>query len=178
MSLGDSKTTAAWQAPLLASVIAASGVAWSSIDNGWAGATVTSYAASIAARLAPYNPVNPPSFEALCNFGANDVSALPSEAAWKASYLAIVDAITAKWPQAKVRITKPWRRGYATQCNTLAGWIDDIVAARPGVAFVGDDERVWLENGDNGTTRTSDGVHPNAAGHAEKAAQMLTVLGY
>ena len=178
MSLGDSKTLVAWQQPLLVNLTAASGLSWTRGDGGVAGSTVASYAAAIDGILAAFNPPNPPRVEVLMNWGANDVGAMPAEAAWKANYLTIIDAVSAKWPQAKMRLSKPWRRGYAAQCNTLAAWIDDIVAARPGVAFVADDERVWLENGDDGATRTTEGVHYSAAGMSEKSAQAQTVLGY
>lgn len=139
------------------------------------GATVASYRADLPARLAL--STQSPRF-ILSNFGANDVAALPAEATWKADYLAIIDAFVAKWPTAKFLITRPWRRGYAAECNTIAGWIDDIVAARPGVAFVGDDERVWLENGDDGATMTIDGTHYSSAGQLAGAAAKRAALVY
>ncbi len=161
-----------------AALLAASGDVWLSANGGIGGATVANYAAIIDAKLAEVTTGEPPRVDVLCNWGANDVGALPAEATWKANYLTIIDAVSAKWPQAKIRITKPWRRGYATQCNTLAGWIDDIVAARPGVAYVADDERVWLENGDNGVALTTDGVHYNAAGTTAKVTQAVAAMGY
>lgn len=114
----------------------------------------------------------------LSNFGANDAVSPPAEATWKANYLALLDAFSAKWPNAKILVSRPWRRGYAASCDTLATWIADIVAARPGVVFVADDERVWLENGDDGATRTIDGTHYSVAGGAEKARQMQMAMGY
>jgi lysophospholipase L1-like esterase len=59
---------------------------------------------------------------------------------------------------------RAWRRDLDAECNTLAGWIDDIVALRSD-CHVGPDERVFLENGDDGATYTGDGTHPNAAGY-------------
>jgi lysophospholipase L1-like esterase len=115
----------------------------------------------------------------LFNLGANDMNALPAEAVWESDALYIIDAIRAKWPSAKVYIMRPWTRGAGmATANTLAGWIGTVVAARPGGAFLGPDERVFLENGDNGVTYTIDGTHPNAAGYALTAAQWKTVLGY
>jgi len=49
--------------------------------------------------------------------------------------------------------------------------------ARPGVAYLGHDERVWLEGGDDGATMTTDGRHYSAAGQAECAAQWRSVIG-
>ena len=112
------------------------------------------------------------------NVGANDVSGVIVEATWKTNYHYIIDAILTEYPTGKIYITKPWRRGYAASCNTLAGWIDDVVALYSGNVLVGDDERVWLENGDDGATMTTDGIHYSTAGQTEKAAQMKTVLGY
>lgn len=177
MSLGDSKTLAgSWQPILAANLTVASGEVWGYSNGGVGGDTVAAAAAGITARLAAFDATSPTSV--LCNWGANDVGSLPAEATWKANYLTIIDAISAKWTGAKVYLSRPWRRGYTLQSNTLAGWIGDIVAARPGVAYVADDERVWLENGDDGAVLTTDGIHYSAAGQAAKAAQMLTVLGY
>ena len=151
------------------------GVGFTFYSGGVGGATVATAAASIGTilALAPTSNVE----EVLCNWGANDASSSPVEATWKANYTAILDAINAKWPAARVRVSKPWRRGYAAQCDDMATWIDAVVATR-AFASVADDERVWLENGDDGAARTTDGVHYNAAGHAEKAARMLTAMGY
>jgi len=178
MTLGDSKTaSAAWLKTVVAALPLPSGLVWALDDGGVSGSTVASSAASIATVLAGMDDTGDP-VSVLCNWGANDVNVLPAEATWKANYLAIIDACVAKWPQAKVYLTRPWRRGYAIQCNTLAAWIADIVAARPGIAFAGDDERVWLESGDNGAAMTSDGIHYSAAGQAAKALQVKSVLGY
>lgn len=140
------------------------------------GATAASWAAGITSGLAGVtNNVR----WALINLGANDVSALPAEATWKADMATILDAINAKWPLAKVYIMRPWRQGEAADCNSLATWIADIVAARSSWAFVGPDERVFLENGDDGATYTSDGVHPtDPAGYLLTVDQWKTVLGY
>ena len=179
MTLGDSKTASGqWQPTLLNELHRVSGERWDWYNGGVSGATVASASASIATILSVIPNTSDPHVDVLCNWGANDVGALPAEATWKANYLAIIDAIVAKWPQAKVRLSRPWRRNYGSQCNTIAGWIADIVAARPGVASIGDDERAWLEHGDDGATRTSDGIHYNDAGNPEKAAQALATTGY
>lgn len=114
----------------------------------------------------------------LANLGANDVSlGLPTEATWKADYQYILDAIHTKWPSAKIYMMRPWRQTYDTECNTLAGWIADLVAAN-SYCYTGPDERVFLENGDDGATYTRDGIHPNAAGYALTAAQWQSAIGY
>lgn len=100
----------------------------------------------------------------LYNLGANDVIAMPVEATWKANTLYIWDAYHAKWPNAQIWVMRPWRRTYGTECNTLATWIADVIALRSSFVHTGPDERVFLENGDDGVTYTSDGVHPNTAG--------------
>lgn len=112
------------------------------------------------------------------NFGANDVGSMPAEATWKANMTSIINSVRAKWPGVKVFITRPWRRNFATECNTLASWITDICALYASDVVVGDDERIWLENGDNGTTRTDDGIHPNAGAQSIEAAVKIAVMSY
>lgn len=113
----------------------------------------------------------------LCNVGVNDLTGgLPVEATWKTNYEYIIDAILTKWPSVIVYIAKPWRRGYAADCNTLAGWIDDIIADYSGEVLVGHDERTWLEGGDDGATMTYDGIHYSTAGETECYNQWLAIL--
>lgn len=97
---------------------------------------------------------------------------------WQNNYLSIIDAIHTTYPNAKIYISKVWRRTFNTECDTLAGWIDNIVAARSAFVFVADDERGWMKGADDGATMTTDGVHYSAAGETEKVNQMKTVLGY
>jgi lysophospholipase L1-like esterase len=142
------------------------------------GYTVATMKALIDADLAA--STQPAVQYVLFNLGANDMAALPAEAVWEADALYIIDALKVKWPSVKVYLMRPWTRpaGMAT-ANTLAGWIATVVAARAGVAYSGPDERVFLENGDDGATyMVADGIHPNAAGYALTAAQWKTVLGY
>ena len=116
---------------------------------------------------------------ALVNLGANDVIALPSQAQWESDLGYILDAFRTKWPSIQVYVMRPWRRGFAAQCDTLAGWIANVVGGgRAAWAHVGPDERVFLENGDDGVTYTTDGTHPNEAGYYLTAVQWKTALGY
>lgn len=112
----------------------------------------------------------------LINLGANDVGSLPAEATWKANLTSIIDSFRAKW-NCVIYISRVWRRDFETQCDTLATWIADVVATYPSGVYVADDERGWLEGGDDGATMTTDGVHYSAAGQVEKVEQMKTVLG-
>jgi lysophospholipase L1-like esterase len=113
------------------------------------------------------------------NLGVNDwVSGLPNETTWKANYQTIIDAVHAKFADAKIYIVKPWSRNHNSDAVTVAGWIDDIIAANSGVVFAGHDESGWLKGADDGATMTSDGVHYSTAGNAECISQWETVLGF
>jgi lysophospholipase L1-like esterase len=110
----------------------------------------------------------------LINIGVNDND--PGDGTeWKAKLLSVIDEALAKWPAAEVYVAKPWCRTCGWS-DSMAGWIDEVVAQRSNV-FVGFDERVWLKNGaDNGYTLTTDGVHPNTAGYAEQVNQWRDVI--
>lgn len=112
----------------------------------------------------------------LINLGANDVSTLPTEELWKSNLTSIIDAFREKWPNVKLYIAKAWRRNYATECNSLASWIDDVVSSYSANVYLGHDERIWLEGGDDGATMTSDGTHYSPSGVAEVDDQWLSVL--
>lgn len=148
-------------------------------DLSIGGATVADLAARVASDLASRPAQDGMSYQhVLITVGANEVSTLPAEAAWKANLATVIDAINAKWPAAKVYVALPWRRNYPTECNSLATWIASVISTRGAWAFVGPDERIYLENGDNGTTYTYDGIHPNAAGELVAATQWQAVMGY
>lgn len=178
LPVGDSKTggvpTASWPPYLIPNLNTATEKRWSEITRiaggGW---TVATCLADLSAYLDATEGT--PDY-ALINFGANDVGSLPAKATWVANYIAICDALREKWSAVQVYLMRPWRRNYATECDTVADWIDEIVATRTWV-HIGPDERVFLENGDDGATYTVDGIHPNAAGYALTAAQWQTVMG-
>ena len=88
-----------------------------------------------------------------------------------------IDILQTKWPAAKIYCVQTWIRGKNGEAATMAGWINTIVAARANT-FVGHNETVWLEGGDDGATMTSDGVHYSAAGNVEAAVQWKATLGY
>ena len=200
--IGDSKSTAAnvwgfWGSTLISDIDAAGILLGNRCEENlsaiglrnWAagGASVKSARYAIDGYIAEHSAETwQDHFTFLLNFGANDAGHIPfaSEADWKADYKYIIDALLTKWPVAKIYIAKPWIRTQPANCNTIAGWIDDIIeyynGTNPGHIFEGHDERIWFENGDNGTTYSNlnDGTHYNVLGANECIAQWKTVLGY
>lgn len=139
---------------------------------------MANWASNIAGVLALY-PAQQASVDIGIGLGVNDIYySMPDETAWKTNYLSIIDAITAKWPSARVFLAYPWAQGKGTESATAHGWIDDIIAARPGVAFAGPDEAVWIEGGDDGATNTTDGIHLSATGQTAAEAVWLSAMGY
>jgi hypothetical protein len=130
----------------------------------------------------------------LLNLGANDVGfggsfgpwVLPDQTTWQNNYIAVINTLHTQWPAATIGITKPWKRQPGqdeTLFDTMAGWIDNVVAARPAFAFVLDDERVWFKPNaltySNDSTDGSTVVHYNPpAGQQAGAAAKLTALGF
>jgi hypothetical protein len=99
--------------------------------------------------------------------------------AYQAGLSTVLDLLHAKWPDALIYVSRTWQRGRAADCDDWAARIAVEVGLRPTYAREGDDERVWLENGDDGALLTSDGVHYSIpAGVNAKAAQVKAVLGY
>jgi lysophospholipase L1-like esterase len=147
------------------------------------GYTVTDMFGAIDGFLATHNvDASLYNYLTLIDLGANDAANLPDGTTWKTRYTYVIDAFLTKYPTTKIYLTKPWRRNYGTQCDLMAGYIDDIVAAyaisNPDHVYVGDDERTWLEGGDNGVTMTTDGIHYSAAGMIAKVAAVRAVTGY
>lgn len=120
----------------------------------------------------------------LVHMGSNDLNDIATgvpgkEAQFKADMGTAIDAIHAAFPATPVYWARTWRRGYTAEAVVISGWIDDMIAAgRTSWLFVGPNGPVWMENGDNGTTRTVEGVHPNAAGYSVEAGLFKTILGY
>lgn len=170
--MGDSRTDGdAWVLTLLQSLPP---IYWwkespSRYAGAWGIANLESY---VNANLAN-EPIQ--SKYVLLNIGSNDLDDSPVEAIWKASMLSILNSILIWSPDAKVYISKPWRQGYDTEADTMAGWIDDIIVLQSN-AYLADDERVWFKP--DVATLSDDGIHYNAAGQAEKVNQMKAVLGY
>lgn len=113
----------------------------------------------------------------LFTVGANDANDVLDETTWKGQIGYILDALHTRFANARVGMALPWRRGYDAECDVLAAWITDVVAARSPWAFIGPDERIYLEGGDDGATMTYDGVHPGDLGDLEAAREWLKKMG-
>jgi lysophospholipase L1-like esterase len=174
---GDSKTAANAFQPTFQQSMAVAGYTLTLDSKGTNGIDAATLATQVDADMADASR-NPYVGLVLYNIGSNDSVSLPAEATWKANTAYILDALHAKWPNAKVGVARPWRRGFGAACNTLATWISDLVTARSAWALLGPDERVFLENGDDGVTYTADGIHPNVAGYALTSARWKTTMGY
>lgn len=173
LGYGDSKTAANVYQHTTSGLLEGQGLQWDWRNSATSGYTVATSKAVVDAQLAAatYTPLY-----VLANLGANDVVAMPVEATWKSDYQYIFDAIKTKWPYIKIYVMRPWRRNYNAECDTLAGWISDLVTANPGVVFLGPDERIFIENGDDGATYSSDGIHPNTAGYKLTGIEWANVL--
>lgn len=189
LGFGDSKTAMGIYQPYLSTNLnVATSTKWAEIAPGAvavSGYTIGDLRNEIDARLAAIPASAGTPAYILCNVGANDVNTtLPTQGDWTTRYLYNADAMHAKYPNALMYIAKPWRAGKETNCNTIAGWIDAMIPQRNFLRN-GIDERAVtdggaavLEGGDNGATRTSDGIHPNAAGAVATAAAWQGKMGY
>lgn len=146
---------------------------WAIEDVAVSGTTAAYWASNITSKLA--TAVHTP-HSVLFNIGANDLGTGVTEAAWIANVGAVIDAVAAKWPGVLFYIMRPWKRGQDAAADTMAGWINSVVAAK-ATARLGPDERVWLKNGDDGVTYSGDGIHYNNAGETVCAAQWKSTLG-
>lgn len=175
--MGDSKTAApqTWPAQLQYSVQPAPWwMANAAVSGRSTQTTVDNLTAALAITAITATPT------VLLNLGANDFPAatfndVGYDVTWRANTLTILDAVRAKWPAAAVYLMRPWSRGNDTKADTLAGWIDTVVAARPNT-FVGPDERVFYKGNDDGVTNTTDGIHPTTAGQLAITAAWKAVL--
>lgn len=183
LSVGDSKSyLASWISGLIALLepdLAPAVIAESSIQFAVSGASTAYMAGYIAEHINNALLVGQPDFVTY-SLGANDVVAMPSESTWKANTTGSINALLAKWPNAQIYISRPWRRSYLTECNTLATWIADVVALYPNNCHLGPDERIYLEGGDDGLTMTSDGIHPktDATTQGIVASAWKAAMGY
>jgi lysophospholipase L1-like esterase len=188
LSMGDSKSVNTYQSLLIGDLITATNRRWSespaSIAEGGVGIVdrdgYTGLVNSINDKLAA--AVGTPDY-ILSNLGTNDCVVSGADEAWyhdtwKTGYLYVIDQIHAKWPNARIYLTKVWRRSYGTFCGYMNDVIEEIIAERPPFVFAGDNETVWLENGDDGATYTSDGIHYNAAGETKAAQMKQAAMGY
>lgn len=143
-----------------------------SANGGW---TVAMRLANIATDL---NGIMGSPSDVVCMYGTNEMTSMPTEAQFKSDYLALIAAWHRKYPDAKVWLMKPWRRGKASEVVTIAAWIDAIVADPSCSAFtkVGADCSTFLPGTDDGASTTVDGIHPNRAGHILLAAAQAALM--
>lgn len=123
----------------------------------------------------------------LFEIGANDITDNYwgaegyTEAAWKTTLAADLDAIHAAWSTTRIYLSKTYRQGVTelSRIDTLYGWQQAVIAdGRSGWCFEGIDN-VPIFDGhpelmDGGVL----GVHPNHAGYVAKAAAWKALLGY
>lgn len=174
---GDSKTAGdAWPNMLAGALAIETGNVWREFPYRYAvaGYTVAQLHTMIDANVP--TAVGEPGIVCI-NIGANDAGALPAEATWKANLVGCISGLRSRWPEIQIYVARIWMRSQPANCATINGWINDIIALYDYV-FAGPDESVWLENGDDGATYTSDGTHYSAAGQVEAVLQWMTALGY
>lgn len=116
------------------------------------------------------------------NLGANDeppgINPPPTQAQWTLWTSTNLDKLHAKWPSAQIYVARAWTSNYPALADQRAQWTAAILSTRSSWAFPGPDERVYLENGDNGATMTEDGVHYSPLGEYRTAQEWRKVLGY
>jgi hypothetical protein len=181
--VGDSKTdkgggiTGFWPGYLAHDLRTATGLRWSERPlrfgiSGYTTAQMKTYIDNNLAALTQRPAV-------ICiNLGTNDLPILITESEWKASYTSIIDSLRAKWPGVPIYCAKLWERDSGPDFDTMAGWIDDIIATYPSGVAVGMDERIWLENGDDGATYTTDGCHYSLPAHVVCSQAWIAGMGY
>ena len=166
-----------WQPLLIANIKASGTTLGTTVNLGVSGETVASALAVINTKLSVVTPT-PDKMTFLLNWGVNDVAGgLPVQATFQNNYIAILDAIIARWPNAIVYLMRPWNNG-GSDFVTLGAWIGNVQAARSAFTFLGPDEKVWLKGADNGVAETIDGTHYSALGNTLAAKQWQTTLGY
>lgn len=178
--LGDSKTAANGYPPKLLADLNALNPPHLWLESapriatgGWDAAGLQT---GVAASIASVTPA--PDF-ALVNIGVNDMNIMPTEAVFKGALQGTFDEIHNQFPLCQIYVMNVWRRNYVAEKATLNTWIDAQVAVNPFFVHAGPDERIFLENGDDGVTYTSDGVHPTEpAGYQLTADAWRAVLGY
>lgn len=200
LTIGDSKTVNNnWQG-YFETLINTPAARWEQVGT-YATAGWSTYVSKLGidAWLAAIPAFPAPEFCCI-NLGTNDVNgdspndvfyldANEDGAEWTTRMQYILDAVHTKWASCQVYVMRPWKPDSPPEApidfQTKLTLIDDtlIPNAISGRAWahLGPDERVFLENGDNGATYINmvpgDYIHPNGAGYALTAAQWRTTLG-
>lgn len=181
--IGDSKSLTATWPGAFESGINSAGTRWFPVATLAAtGRTVAAEQALIDAQLAALPATPAPEF--LCfNLGTNDVGASPG-ATWTTNAQYIIDAVHAKWASCQVYLMRPWKPDYLGSFQAHIDELDDTripdtISGRAW-AHLGPDERVFLENGDDGATYIApapDRIHPNSAGYTLTAVGWKATVG-
>jgi hypothetical protein len=188
--LGDSRTASTlygeWPVALIAGLnsdYAGDMVFTEENPRNWAvnGYDIAEAAAAIDGWLTSHSAeLNVDKFVFFINFGIIE-SVGETEANFKSNYLYIIDALQTKFPGCVIFVTYPGAGTAPTRHDTLAPWLNDIIASRSNV-YAGDDEETQFEGADNYATYYYDGLHYNAAAHALKPVKLrertLAVLGW
>lgn len=195
--IGDSKSVnQTWVTPFMNS-ISNSTYQWTenAARIALAGTSVNYWKPSIDAELAARAASPAPEF--ICvNLGTNDVNGdAPNDvfhndanqdgAEWTANLAYILDALHTKWSGAEIYVMRPWKPDYnGSEFQTKLDLIGDTLIPNAisgrSWAHLGPDERVFLENGDDGATyiqAAPDRIHPTVAGYELTAQKWKTLLG-
>ncbi len=172
VSLGDSKAGGSFQTAFNNNANSVT-KGYTAYSRGYSGETTAQISAHTDADIAA--TTNTPDLLML-NTGANDFLSMPTESDLKTNIAYILDQYHAAFPSMQIGVMHTWRRNYMAQANIWNGWVDDVIADRAWCTS-GPDERIFLENGDDGYTYTADGVHPNTAGYNLTAQLWMDAFG-
>jgi lysophospholipase L1-like esterase len=173
--VGDSKSDdSQWDHIFQHQIEQATGDYWQLGEN-WAvgGYTMAQCAAAIAGQIAAYTGDEPSRI--FVNCGANDIDKVALSVTFGNNLRTIIGAILAEWPDCLVYVARPWGIGFDVLADEAAGIIATVVGEYAN-ASLGTDERVFLENGDNGATYMANDKHPNTAGYEKTATEWVTVI--
>lgn len=155
--IGDSRTAGAAEVGYVPMVF---GTYETPTRYAFAGWTIATVKAGIDAELA--GAVGTPDY-VLINMGVNDANVGTAEGPFKSDYAYVLNALNAKWPNAKIYVARFWMRGFTAACTTYWNYIQSVVATHSH-CYLGPSEATTIENGDDGVTYTVDGLHYNSAG--------------
>ena len=182
--IGDSKATGTcWGGFLCNRLRAETGGTWMERPHRWGfgGYDISAMKVYVLANIGAETDVPE---KIIINMGTNDARAvtITSQAIFEADYIAIIDALRAKWAGVPIYIAKIWRGDSETtiaNSATINTYIDNIIAHYPSGVSLGLNEAVTLENGDAGVTYYKvDLVHPNAESQVLQANTWLAAMGY
>lgn len=107
--------------------------------------------------------------DVVINLGTNDRGHGVSGSQFQTAYVALMQRIRAKYPNAKIHAMQTFNKSYVTETKAAVA-----VRANAGDGLV---RYVSTEGWINPATDTADGTHPNDAGHQKIAARLAAILG-